>query len=140
MCISICWYFIFKLQQLFFETDPWFAEGTKSHLKKIQCHLKEPIPIWNDITQVPVKLSLLPKIKFPIHSHFEYMLQIVFKITRVKLAIGRLLLIGIYWYHSTNRRFIHPHLFIHSHKGGVIVGQMVKPPLSECIKKLENYI
>ena len=119
---------------------PMVRRGYKVTPEKNTVPPKEPIPIWNDITQVPVKLSLLPKIKFPIHSHFEYMLQIVFKITRVKLAIGRLLLIGIYWYHSTNRRFIHPHLFIHSHKGGVIVGQMVKPPSSECINKLENYI
>ena len=46
------------------------------------------------------------------------MLQNVFKMTGVKLTIGRLLLIDIYWYQSTNR-FINSHLFIHSHKGGL---------------------
>ena len=32
------------------------------------------------------------------------------------------------------------HFFIHSHKGGLTIGLIVKPPLLECIDKLENYI
>ena len=74
-------------------------------------------PTWKNITQVPAKLSDLPKIKCPVHSHLEYMLQKVFKMTGVKLTICRVSLIGIYWYQSTNR-FINSHLFMHSHKGG----------------------
>ena len=50
------------------------------------------------------------------------MFQKVFKMTWVKLTIDRLLLIGIYWYQSTSRRFIHSHLFIHSHMGGLTKG------------------
>ena len=34
------------------------------------------------------------------------------KITEVRLTIGRLLMIGIHKYKSTNRRFIHSHFFI----------------------------
>ena len=58
---------------------------------------KEPIPTWNDITYVSAKLSDPPKIKFPVHSHLEYILQKVFKMTGVKLTIWRLSPIGIYW-------------------------------------------
>ena len=43
------------------------------------------------------------------------MLQKVFKMTGVTLTVGRLLPKGIYWYQSSNRRFIHSCLFIHSH-------------------------
>ena len=46
--------------------------------------------------RVPAKLSDLPKIKFPVHSHLEYILQKVFKMTGVKLTIARFSLIGIY--------------------------------------------
>ena len=42
------------------------------------------------------KRSDLPKIKFPVDSHLEYVLQKVFKMTGVKITIGRLSLIGIY--------------------------------------------
>ena len=55
--------------------------GTKSHLK---CHYLSPS-----------NTLVLPKIKFPVHSHLEYMLQKVFKMAGVKLTINRLLL-GIY--------------------------------------------
>ena len=63
----------------------------------------------------PAKLSVLPKLKFPVYSHLEYMLQKVFKMTGVTLTIGRLLLKDIYWYQTSSRRFIHSRLFIHSH-------------------------
>ena len=65
--------------------------------------------------------------------------KMFFKTTGVKLAIGRLSLISIYWFQSTNR-FINSHLFMHSHKGGLNMDLMIKPPLWECINKLENYI
>ena len=82
------------------------------------------IPTWNDITYVLAKLSVPPKIKFPVHSHLKCMLQKVFKMTGVKLITGRLLLTGIYWYQSSNRRFINSHLFKHSYKGGLTIGLM----------------
>ena len=34
---------------------------------------KKKIPTWNQITLVPAKLSVLPKITFTLHSHLEYM-------------------------------------------------------------------
>ena len=36
---------------------------------------KRPTLTRNDITQVPEKLSVLPKIKFPVHSYRKYILQ-----------------------------------------------------------------
>ena len=42
------------------------------------------------------KCSDLPKIKFPVDSHLEYILQKVFKMTGVKITICRISLIGIY--------------------------------------------
>ena len=72
----------------------------KSNLKKTQAYLKSRFPL--EMTLAPAKLSVLPKIKFLVHSHLDYMLQNVFKMTRVKLTTGRLLLIGIYLYQSTN--------------------------------------
>ena len=97
-------------------------------------------PPENDITKVPAKPSLPPKIKSPIHSHLEYKLQRVFKMTGVKLTIGRFLLISIYLYQSTNRRFTNSHLFIYFDKGGFTIGLMVKLPLWKCMNKFENYI
>ena len=58
--------------------------------------------------------------------------------TGFKLAIGRILLIDIYWYQSTNRRFIHSHLFLHSHNGGLTVGLLVKPPLMKMYKQIRK--
>ena len=96
-------------------------KGTKSYLENT-LPPREPIPTWNDISSVSAKLSASPKIKFPIHSHLENMLQKVFKMTGIKLAIVKLLLIGIYWYQSTRTRFIHSHLLIHSHKDDLTTG------------------
>ena len=62
------------------------------------------------------------RLKFPVHSHLEYMLQKFIKMTGVKLTVGRRLPRGIYWYQSTNRRFMHYHLIIYSHKGGLTIG------------------
>ena len=62
------------------------------------------------------------RLKFPVHSHLEYMLQKVIKMTGVKLTVGRRFLIGIYWYQLTNISFIYSHLFIYSHKGGLNIG------------------
>ena len=58
--------------------------GTKSHPKKYNLTY-----IANSQQKVPPKFSIPPKIKFPVHSHLEYMLQKVFKITAKKLTIGR---------------------------------------------------
>ena len=85
---------------------------------------KEPIPTWNDITQVPAKLSDPPKIKFLIYSYLECILQKVFKMTGIKL-IGRILQIDIYWYQSTNR-FINYYLCMHSYKGGLTIDLMIR--------------
>ena len=120
----------------------WYTivcRGLQSLIWKNTVLPKQPIPIWNDITQVPVRLSDLPKINFPVHSHLEYILQKVFKMTGVKLTICRVSLIGIYWYQSGNR-FVNSHLFMHSQKGGLSIDLMIKPPLWEYINKLENYI
>ena len=110
----------------------WWKQSTQHHSFTQSSHY-----MINDITSVPEKLSDRPKIKFPVHSHLEYILQKVFKMTVVKF--GRLSLIGIYWYQST-KRFIKSHLLLHSHKGGLTRDLMIKPPLRECINKLENYI
>ena len=56
------------------------------------------------------------------------MLQKVFKMTGVKLTIGRLSLIGLYGYQSTNR-FINSHLFMHSHEADLTIDLMIKPLL-----------
>ena len=58
--------------------------------------------------------------------------------TGFNLTISRLLLIGIDWYPSTNRRFIHSYLFIHSHKGGLTIGLLVKPPLMKMYKQIRK--
>ena len=89
--------------------------------------IKEPQDIWIDFKLIKLKwqclstakLSVPPKIKFRVHSNLKYMFQKVFQMAGVKLTISRLLLKGIYWYQSANRRFIYSHLFIHSqsHKG-----------------------
>ena len=52
------------------------------------------------------------------------MIQKISKMAGVKLTIGRILLIGIYWYQTTNGRFIHCHLFMHYHKGGLTIRPM----------------
>ena len=57
--------------------------------------------------------------------------------TGFKLTIGRLLLTDIYWYQSANR-FIHSHLFIHSHKGGLTIALMAKPPVMERYKQIRK--
>ena len=85
----------------------------------MQSHLKSQLP--PERTLLKSQQNFPSHLKFPVHSHLEYMLQRVIKMSGVKLTVGRLLLIGIYWYQSTNRRFIHSHLFIHSHKGGVTI-------------------
>ena len=82
--------------------------ATKSHLEK-QSHLKSQFP--PEMTLLKSQQNFQSHLKFAVHSHLEYMLQKVIKITGVKLTVGRHLLIGIYWYQSTNRRFIHSHLF-----------------------------
>ena len=110
---------------------------TTSHLKK-QFHLKSQFPPEMTLRKVSAKLSVPPKIKWPVQFHVEYMLQKVFKMTGVKLTRGTHLPIGIYWYQSTQKVYFH--LFIHSQKHGLTMGLMIKPLLWECICKLENYI
>ena len=117
----------------------YHSSGVQSPTWKNTVPTKEPIPTRNNITWVLAKLSDLPKIKFPVHLHLKYILQKVFKMTGVKLTIYTVSLIGIYWYQSTNR-FINSHLLIHSHKGGLSIHLMIKPPLWEYTNKLENYI
>ena len=104
-------------------------KGTKSHLKKTQSHITSQFP--------PEMILLKSQQNFQSHlkSNFRFttISNICFKtysrwLTGVKLTIGRLLLIGIYWYWSTNRRFIHSHLFMYLHKGCLTIGLMVKPP------------
>ena len=56
----------------------------------------ELLEITYIIPSVPAKLSDPTKFEFHVHSHLEYMLQKVFKMTGVKLTIGRLSLIDIY--------------------------------------------
>ena len=94
---------------------------------------KEQIPTWNDI-KVPAKPSVPPKTKFPVHFNLEYMLQKVFKMTEVKLTIAILLQISIYWYQSTNRRFIH------SHKGAFTIGLILNtpPPIMRMYKQIRK--
>ena len=112
--------------------------GSKSHMDK-QSHLKSQFPHEMTLLMSQRNFHIVPhKIKFPVHFHLKYMLQKVSRMTEVKLRIGRLLLIGIYWYQSTNRRFIHSHLFIHSHKSGLTIGLMVKPPLMRIYKKIKQ--
>ena len=45
----------------------------------------------------------------------------------------------IYWHQSTNS-FIDSHLFMYSQKGGLTIDLMIKPPLYECINKLQDFI
>ena len=90
--------------------------SSKFHLKKIQSHLKSQF--YPEMTLLKPQQNFQSHLKCPVHSHLKYMLWKVIKMTGVKLTVGQPLLIGIYWYQSTNRRFIHSHLLIHSHKGG----------------------
>ena len=118
--------------------------GTKSHLK-IQSHLMSQFPPemaslnsqQNFQSCLKSNFLFTPKSNICFLKHiFDVGVNKVFKMTGVKLTIGRFLLKGIYWYQSTNRRFIHSHLFIHSHKGDLAIGLMVKSPLWECIDSL----
>ena len=95
-----------------------FQRDTKSHLEK-QSHLRSHLP--PEMTLFKSQQNVQPHLKSNLLSHLKYMLQRVFKMTGFKLRTGRLLVIAIYWYHSTNRRFIHSYLFIHSHKGGLTI-------------------
>ena len=94
--------------------------SSKFHLNKIQSHLKSQF--HPEMTLLKPQQNFQSRLKCPVHSHLEYMLWKVIKITGVKLTVARRLLIGIYWYQSTNRRFLHSHLFIHSLKGGLTIG------------------
>ena len=112
------------------------CRGEQGPTWKKKYHQKCHFPTRNEITLVQEKLSVQTKIKFL----FTPISNICFKkTTGVKLTIGRLLLIHIYWYQSTNRKFIPSNLFIHSHKGGLNISLMIKSPLWEYIDKLENY-
>ena len=122
------------------DSKPIVHRGVQSPTWKNTVPPKVPIPIWNDITYyIPAKLSDSPKIKFPVHSHLEYIIQRFSRWLESKLTMCRVSLIGTYWYQSTNR-FINSYLFMHSHKGGLSIDLMIKPPLWEYINKLENYI
>ena len=110
-----------------------FAEGWKVPPKKKKSHLK--------LHQLSPRKTFTPTknyISFTLPC-LIYAIK-VFKMTRAKLVIGRLLLISICWYQSTNRRYICSHLFIYSYKGGFTISLLVKPPLWECISELGNYI
>ena len=111
------------------------CRGVQSPTWKTESQHKQPIPTSNDIIQVRATLSDLHKNKFSIHSSYlEYILQKVFKMTEVKLTIGRLSLIGIYWY-QWNNRFINCCLFMHSHKGGLTIDVMIRV----CSRNLGQY-
>ena len=62
----------------------------------------KPIPTWNDITKVPPKLSVPPKVKCLVRFYVKFKLLKVFKMTGVKIIMDRLLLIGI----STQKDYI----------------------------------
>ena len=64
---------------------------------------------------------------FPLISNICF--NKVFMMTGVKLTIGKILLKDIYWYQSTNIRFINSHLFIHSHEGGLTTYLAILPLL-----------
>ena len=68
--------------------------GTKVPLEKTQSHLKSQFPA--EMTLLKSQQNFQTGQKIPVHSHLEYILQKVFKMTGVKLTISRLSLIGIY--------------------------------------------
>ena len=70
--------------------------GTKVPLEKTQSHLKSQFSAEMTLLKSQQNFQTGQKIKFPVHSHLEYILQKVFKMTGVKLTISRLSLIGIY--------------------------------------------
>ena len=100
------------------------SSGYKVPPEKIQSDLKSQFP--PEITLLKSQQNFQPHLKFPDHSHLACMLQKVIKMTGVKLIVGRRLLIGIYWYQSTNRRFIH------FHKGGLTI--------SYCETKINTFL
>ena len=63
------------------------------------------IPTWNDFTYNSAKISHPPKIKFTVHSHLEYVIQKVFKITGVKLTIGRFSLQSNHLYENVQKNY-----------------------------------
>ena len=68
----------------------------QSSTEKTQSHLKTQFPPEMTLMKSRQNFQAHLKIKFPVHSHFKYILKKVFKMTGVKLTIGRLSLIGIY--------------------------------------------
>ena len=104
---------------------PLFAQGYKVPPEKPQSHLK---------SQFPPEMALLETQKnFPtrLKSTFLFapsqLLQKVLKMTRFKLTIGRISMIGIYWYQSTNR-FINSQFFMHADKGGLTIELIINYP------------
>ena len=87
-------------------------------------------------SQIPIKMTKLKSWQnFQSHLKSNF-LSLSCLIYALKSFL--LLLISIYFYQSTNRSYICSHLFIHSYKGGLTRGLLVKQPLWEYINKLKN--
>ena len=110
--------------------------GTKSHLEK-QSYLK---------SQFPPEMALLKSqqnFQSCLKSNFLFtpILNICFKKFSRWLDSSQKqadFYFYFYWYQSTNRRFMHSHLFIHSQKSGLTIGLMVKPTLMKMYKKIRK--
>ena len=139
--VKKCIFPFFGCQNLgVYASMPWWKShslqrGSKSHLGK-QSHLK---------SQSPPEMTLLKSqqnLQFRIKSNYQFISisNICFrKFSRwLELRVGRLLLIGICWYQWTNRRFVHSHLFIHSHKGGLTIDLIFKPPLVRIYEQIRQ--
>ena len=105
-----------------------FQRDTKSHLEK-QSQLMTQLPPV--MTLHKSQQNIQSHLKSNLLFHLKYTLQRDFKMSRFKLRTGRLLLIAICWYQSTNRKLIHSHTFSYILIRVVwpSIGLMIKPPL-----------
>ena len=144
--IIIQFFFILNnnLTSTYISISIWFSDSS------IVCRGVQS-PTWKNT--VPPKESIPPEMtSLKSQQNFQTCLKSNFLFTPISniyfkkfsrwlesLSIGRLSLIGTYWYQSINR-FINSHLFMHFHKGGLSIDPMIKSPLWEYINKSENHI
>ena len=88
----------------------------------VQCHTwKKHIPTKSQFSHKMTLLKSQQKSQSHLKSNFLFTPISNICLEKfsswLELTISRHLVIDIYWYQSTNRRFIYSHLFIHSLKG-----------------------
>ena len=136
-------YSYFQFLQIHFMhfADPLHSlrSGTKFHLKK-----HSPTERANSHLNWHYLFKSQQNFQSCLKSNFLFTPILIISIKKFSrwlesLTIGRISLIGIYWYQSINR-FINSHFLMYFDKGGLAIDPIIKPPLWECINKSENPI